>query len=345
MVDINEAGAGDIFALFGVDCASGETFCDPNVNIQMTEMHVPDPVMSLTVKNKNMEDLDDFLKALNRFQREDPTFTVQHNQESEEIIISGMGELHLFVYCERIKREYGVDIVIGTPTVNYRESINGRAEFNYLHKKQSGGAGQYAKVIGYVEPINSDITSPDAELGNVFKNETEGQNVPNEYIPAIEKAFHEFCKRGPKTGYPVVGMRYSLTDGQTHVVDSSSMAFQIATKYSFRETFDEADPQILEPIMDVEVTVPIEYQGSIMSQLVKRRGTITNTQTKTGLFIMNADVPLAAMFGYATELRGATQGIGEFSMEYKKHSPVAEFEVADVIEAYKKKRQESGGDF
>jgi elongation factor G len=213
MEDIEEAGAGDIFALFGVDCASGETFCDPNANVQLTEMHVPDPVMSLTVKNKNVEDLDDFLKALNRFQREDPTFTVQHNQESEEIIISGMGELHLFVYCERIKREYGVDIVIGTPTVNYREAIGSKAQFSYLHKKQSGGAGQYAKVIGYVEPINSDITAADAELGNVFKNETEGQNVPNEYIPAIEKAFHEFCKRGPKTGYPVVGMRYALTDG------------------------------------------------------------------------------------------------------------------------------------
>ena len=179
----------------------------------------------------------------------------------------------------------------------------------------------------------------------VFEDATTGNNVPNEYIPSIEKAFHECTKKGPKTGYPVVGCRYVLTDGQTHVVDSSTMAFQIATKYSFREAFENADPQILEPIMDVEVTVPIECQSSIMSQLVKRRGTITNTQTKTGLFIINADVPLAAMFGYATELRGATQGIGEFSMEYKKHAPVAEFEVQDVIDAWTAKRREGGADF
>jgi len=225
MEDINEAGAGDIFALFGVDCASGETFCDTDVKLTMTEMHVPDPVMSLTVKPKRVEDLDGFLKALARFVREDPTFTVNHNQESEEIIISGMGELHLFVYCERIKREYDVDIIIGNPTVNYRESIGQKAEFTYLHKKQSGGAGQYAKVIGYVEPINEDITDPDANMSNVFKTALVGQNIPNEYVPAIEKAFHEFCKKGPKTGYPVVGMRYVLRDGNTHVVDSSSMAF------------------------------------------------------------------------------------------------------------------------
>ena len=280
MEDINECGAGDIFALFGVDCASGETFCDPDVKMQMTEMHVPDPVMSLTVKPKKVQDLDAFLKALNRFQREDPTFTVNHNQESEEIIISGMGELHLFVYCERIRREYDVDIVIGNPTVNYRESVGAKAMFNYLHKKQSGGAGQYAKVIGYVEPINEDITAPDAVLGNVFQNATEGQNIPNEYVPAIEKAFHEFCKKGPKTGYPVVGMKYVLTDGQTHVVDSSSMAFQIATRYSCNEAFEKAEPIILEPVMDVEVTVPSEYQSAIMGQLVKRRGNVTNTQTK-----------------------------------------------------------------
>jgi len=164
-------------------------------------------------------------------------------------------------------------------------------------------------------------------MGNVFKNATEGQNIPNEYVPSIEKAFHEFTKKGPKTGYPVVGMRYVLTDGQTHEVDSSSMAFMIATKYSCNVAFEDATPTILEPIMDVEVTVPIEYQGGIMNQLVKRRGNVTNTETKGGLFILNADVPLSAMFGYATELRGSTQGIGEFSMEYRTHSPVGEYEI------------------
>ena len=345
MEDVNEVGSGDIFALFGVDCASGETFCDLNTQYSMTSMHVPEPVMSLTIKPKKQELLDPFLKALVRFQREDPTFLVQQNEESEEIIISGMGELHLFVYCERMKREYDIDLIIGNPTVNYRESIGAKAKFNYLHKKQSGGAGQYARVIGFMEPVNEDIDDEDADLTCVFEDGTTGNNVPNEYIPSIEKAFHECTKKGPKTGYPVVGCRYVLTDGQTHVVDSSTMAFQIATRYSFREAFKAADPTILEPIMDVEVTVPAEYQSNIMSQLVKRRGTITNTQTKTGLFIINSDVPLSAMFGYATELRGATQGIGEFSMEYKKHAPVSDFEVQDVIDAYTLKRKEQGADF
>jgi len=174
MEDINEAGAGDIFALFGVDCASGETFCDLTVKYQMTEMHVPDPVMSLSIKPKRVDDLDSFLRALARFQREDPTFTVNHNQENEEIIISGMGELHLFVYCERIKREYDVDCIVGNPTVNYREAIGESYKFEYLHKKQSGGAGQYARVIGRVEPMNEDITAEDANMNNQFENATEG---------------------------------------------------------------------------------------------------------------------------------------------------------------------------
>lgn len=170
-----------------------------------------------------------------------------------------MGELHLFVYCERMKREYDIDLIVGNPTVNYRETIGAKTKFNYLHKKQSGGAGQYAKVIGYIEPINEDIDGDDVDLSCVFKDATVGNNVPNEYIPSIEKAFHECTKKGPKTGYPVVGCRYVLTDGQTHVVDSSTMAFQIATRDSFRDAYQRADPQILEPIMDVEVTVPVEF--------------------------------------------------------------------------------------
>lgn len=192
----------------------------------MTNMHVPDPVMSIAIRPKKHEMLDLFLKALNRFQREDPTFVMAQNEESEEIIISGMGELHLFVYCERMKREYDIDLVVGNPTVNYRETISSKASFNYLHKKQSGGAGQYAKVMGFMEPINEGgITQDDADMGCQFSDSTVGNNIPNEYIPAIEKAFHECCKKGPKTGYPVVGVKYVLKDGQTHVVDSSSMAF------------------------------------------------------------------------------------------------------------------------
>ena len=259
MEDISEAGAGDIFAIFGVDCASGETFCDQTINYVMQEMHVPDPVMSLTIKPKKADQLEVFLKALNRFQREDPTFVVKQNMESEEIIISGMGELHLFIYCERMKREYDIDLHVGNPTVNYRETISQKTNFNYLHKKQSGGAGQFARVIGYIEPVNEDgASSTDADLTCQFVDKTEGQNIPNEYTPSIEKAFHECTKKGPQTGYPVVGVRYVLTDGQTHVVDSSTLAFSIATKYSFREAFQKAAPQILEPVMNVEVTVPSE---------------------------------------------------------------------------------------
>ncbi len=241
MEDINEAGAGDIFAIFGVDCASGETFCDQTVNVSMQSMHVPDPVMSLTIKPKKTDQLEPFLKALNRFQREDPTFVVKQNLESEEIIISGMGELHLFIYCERMKREYDIDLIVGNPTVNYRETISQKATFNFLHKKQSGGAGQYARVIGYIEP-KEQAEDGEVDLSCQFIDKTEGQNIPNEYIPAIEKAFHECTKKGPQTGYPVVGVNYVLTDGQTHVVDSSSLAFGLATRYSFREGFEKAGP-------------------------------------------------------------------------------------------------------
>jgi len=326
--------------MFGVDCASGETFTTGS-KLAMSTMHVPDPVMSLTIKPKDKNDLTKFLNALRRFEREDPTFTVAQNPESEEIIISGMGELHLFIYSERMKREYDIPVIVGNPTVNYRESITECYEFTYLHKKQSGGAGQYAKIMGRVEPNVEDITNPDADTSNVFIDATKGNNLPNEYIPAIEKAFHEATKKGPLTGYPVIGARFVLTDGKTHVVDSSQMAFSLATKGAFREAYLNGGGKILEPIMDVQVTVDAEFQQGIMGGLMKRRGNMTDTKTQDGMFIVNADVPLATMFGYATELRGQTQGLGEFSMEYKNHAPVEEYEVQDIIDSYKKKQQES----
>jgi elongation factor G len=217
-----------------------------------------------------------------------------------------MGELHLQIYAERMRREYGIDLVVGSPQVNYRESISKKADFNFLHKKQTGGSGQYAKIIGYIEPTCDDPSDPDADMDNFFENATMGQNIPNEYIPSIEKAFHESTKKGPQTGYPVLGIKFVLKDGQTHVVDSSTLAFGIATKYAFQEAFEKAGPQILEPIMNVEVNVPTEFQGGIMQQLTKRGGTVTNTQSTFGTFVINADVPLEKMFGYATELRGAT---------------------------------------
>ena len=229
---------------------------------------------------------------------------------------------------------------VGNPTVNYRETIIAREDFNYLHKKQSGGAGQYAKVIGHIEPTFDDIYDDTNDMSCEFKDATVGTNIPNEYIPAIEKAFNECTKKGPLTGSPVVGVRYVIEDGATHVVDSSAMAFAIATKASFRKAFEGGQQRLLEPLMDVEVSVPVEFQGGIMAQLVKRRGSVTDSRQIGDQFIINADVPLATMFGYATELRGATQGLGEFSMEYKMHNPVEEHYVADIVQAYKAKQEE-----
>lgn len=230
MEEIHDTQAGDIFAIFGIECATGDTFTD-NVPITMESMHVPEPVMSLSIKPKKTEYIPKFMKALKRFQREDPTFRVTQNEETEEIIISGMGELHLQIYAERIRREYDIDVEVGNPNVNYRESVTSRSDFNFLHKKQTGGAGQFARVIGYVEPLITDFESPDNK-DNLFVDSTGGENIPNEYIPAIQKAFYESCRKGPLTGSPVIGVKYVLENGQTHPVDSSSMAFGIATKYS-----------------------------------------------------------------------------------------------------------------
>lgn len=231
MEEIQEAAAGDIFAIFGIECSTGDTFTD-NVYVTMESMHVPEPVMSLSIKPKKTEYISKFMKALKRFQREDPTFRISQNEETEEMIISGMGELHLQIYAERIRREYDVDVDIGNPNVNYRESIAAKSSYNYLHKKQTGGAGQFARVIGYIEPTINDFENSE-EKGNYFEDKTGGENIPNEYIPAVEKAFHESCKRGPLTGSPVIGVKFVLENGQTHPVDSSSLAFGIATKYAF----------------------------------------------------------------------------------------------------------------
>lgn len=334
--DISEAEAGEIFALFGVECSSGDTITegDMKCETQLSSMHVPVPVLSLSVKPVRSDASLKFQKALAKFQREDPTFHVNMDKESEETIISGMGELHLQIYAERIRREFGVEVQLGEPTVNYRETIQKSASFDYLHKKQTGGAGQFAKVIGTLEPIP---LPEDGEYRNQFSNKIIGATIPNEYIPAIERAFYECCEKGPLTGYPVVNVHYTLTDGQTHVVDSSSMAFSLATKYSFRQAFNNANPAILEPIMEVEVTCPTECYSGVMAGLTKRKGTISYTEGRGDMFIMQASVPLSQMFGYATELRGLTSGQGNYSMEYKNHEAVAQQDMPALIEKFKKK--------
>ncbi|KAJ2703872.1 Elongation factor G, mitochondrial [Coemansia sp. IMI 203386] len=336
MEDVDSVGAGEICALFGIDCASGDTFTDGTVNCSMSTMFVPDSVisLSLTPKDKNSPN---FSKALNRFQREDPTFRVHVDSESKQTIISGMGELHLDIYVERMRREYGVDCTTGKPQVAFRETATRRSQFSYTHKKQSGGAGQFGRVIGYIEPIDED---QQAELPHEFVNNVVGGNIPTNYIPACEKGFTDGLQEGFMIGHPIVGVRMVLQDGAAHSVDSSELAFRLAAFHAFRESFKTSNPRVLEPVMTVEVSAPIEFQGSVLGSLNKRKGLIIDTETQEDYCVVAAEVPLNNMFGYSTELRSATQGKGEFSMEYKKHAPVLPNVQEDLIKEHQKKLAE-----
>ena len=329
MEDITTAGAGEIVATFGVECASGETFTDGTVNLGMTSMYCPEPVISYAIKPTTPAMSSNLSKALNRFQREDPTFRVHVDKESGETIISGMGELHLDIYVERMKREYNVTCTVGEPRVNYRETIQSKAEFSHLHKKQSGGAGQYAHVIGYVEPLPED-----SEENFEFVNAIMGNAIPPEYINACKKGFEEALDQGALTGHPVEGVRVVLTDGQDHPVDSSEMAFKIAARQAFREGFQSASPAIKEPLMKVEIEVPTEFQGTAIALVNKRKGTLTDQQTLDFSAVIEAEVPLANMFGFSTDLRSSTQGKGEFSMEYKRHAFVLPDAQAQLIKQH-----------
>ncbi len=333
MHDIETASAGDIIAMFGVDCASGDTFTDGSVKYTMTSMHVPDAVISLAIAPKEKTGAANFSKALNRFTREDPTFRVHRDEESAQTIASGMGELHLEIYMERIKREYGCEVVVGQPQVAYRETIQQKGEFYYTHKKQTGGSGQFARVCGYLEPL-----PPDAVEHYEFVDDVVGGAIPREFIPACDKGFKEAVKKGSLIGFPVVGVRCVINDGLSHAVDSSEQAFKTAALMGFREAYEKAKPVILEPIMNVEVQAPEEFQGSVVGQLNQRRGIIQNTETVEGYVIANAHVPLAEMFGYSTDLRSATQGKGEFSMEFAKYQPVPRATQEQMIKEFREKQ-------
>ncbi len=332
MNDINEASAGDIVALFGVECASGDTFTAGDA-ITMTSMHVPDAVISLAVAPKDRTALANFSKALNRFTKEDPTFRVHRDEESAQTIISGMGELHLEIYIERMKREYACEVVAGKPQVAYRETITQKGEFAYTHKKQTGGSGQFARVCGYLEPLPADAVSTFE-----FVDDIVGGSIPREFIPACEKGFVEAIKKGTLIGFPVVGLRAVINDGAFHAVDSSEMAFKTAAIMGFREGYAAAKPTILEPMMKVEVQAPEDFQGSVVGQLNQRRGTIMSTENRDGYLIAVAEVPLNAMFGYSTDLRSATQGKGEFTMEFAKYHPVPRNEAEALMAAYREKQ-------
>jgi len=324
MEDIEVADAGDIVALFGIDCASGDTFTDGTADVAMTSMHVPNPVISFSIEPKDKKTSDNMSKALGRFVREDPTFRSFVDPESGQTIISGMGELHLDVYIERMAREYKCPVVTGQPQVAYRETISRRAEFNYTHKKQTGGSGQYGRVAGYVEPLED---GSDFE----FVSEIKGGSIPTEYIPAVEKGFRSMLDKGRVIGFPVVGVRVVIDDGQSHSVDSSDMAFQAAARGAFRTVYPQAKPIILEPVMNLAVEGPSEFQGAYIKTIMQRRGQVIGTTEEEGDFCrVEAEVPLADMFGYATDLRSASQGKAEFTMEFSRYLPVPG-EVSDEL--------------
>jgi len=332
--ELEKAGPGEIVAVVGIDCISGDTFVGEGVNYSLESMHVMDPVISLSVSPKKTADRDKMAKALNRFSREDPTFHVSSDQETGETVISGMGELHLDVYCERIRREYKCELEVGQPKVSYRESPSQMVDYNYKHKKQTGGSGQYAHVVGKLEPL------PEGhEKDYEFENKVFGGRIPTEYIPSVDKGFQSMMAKGPLAGYQIVGVKMILEDGSSHAVDSSDMAFQICARDAFRETFMKSKPVLLEPIMKVQVETPNEFQGSIIGDLSSRRGMIQATESRGPLTIINADIPLARMFGYATDVRSQSQGKATFTMEFGYYKRVPASIQEEIIENAKKNKK------
>lgn len=337
--DIGVASAGDIVALAGVDCESGVTFTDGKTRIACSSMYIPDPVMSLAV-SASRDDQARFAKALKRFQREDPTFTVGTNEETKETIISGMGELHLDIYCERMRREFNVSLKAGAPKVNYREAITAKISYDYTHKKQSGGRGQYGKVIGHMEPIPEEERDGASE-GIEFVSKLAGNEIPPNYVPAIEKGFREGALKGLLTGHPVINTRVTLEDGAAHEVDSSEHAFQQAGTGAFETAFTDAGPVVLEPLMRVEASCPAEFQPAVLQTLNQREGAIQTT-TASGMdsSTVEAVVPLRKMFGYSSELRSVTQGQGEFSMEFERYEEMPAQAAEQLSQEYRQRLRE-----
>lgn len=349
MEEVEEVGAGEIAAVFGVDCASGDTFTDGQLGYTMTSMFVPDSVISLSISPKASKDGAAFSKAIARFQREDPTFRVHVDPESQETIISGMGELHLDIYVERMRREYGVDCTTGQPQVAWRETITKDIKFDHTLKKQTGGAGDYAKVVGWMEPTpppdaeggEGEVASAPAGFGgNHFETQVTSGAISEKFLLACDKGFHASCEKGPLLGQRVLGTSMVINDGAIHMTDSSEQAFRTATMQAFRKAFMAAAPQILEPLMKTTVTAPNEFQGNVVGLLNKRNAVIHDTEIGPEDFTVTCDASLNSMFGFSSQLRAATQGKGEFGMEFSHYSPTTAQLQKELVAKYQKAQQE-----
>jgi elongation factor G len=311
--DIDVGEAGDIMAVVGVDCASGDTFLSDGVELSLENIYVAEPVIRLSVEPAKRDDADKLGKALERFRREDPTFHVFSDEETNETLIAGMGQLHLDVYIERIKREYKCECVIGEPRVSYKERPTKRVEFNHKRKKQSGGSGQYGHVVGVMEPLPED-----AESNYEFVDAVTGGRIPREFIKPCDQGFQDQLVKGPLGEYEVVGVKITLEDGTYHDVDSSDMAFKLTAREAMREAIlNKAGMALLEPIMLLEIETPDEFQGAVVGHLSSKRGIVGSSEVTDGSCIIISEVPLAEMFDYANEIRSMTQGKGSFSMEFK----------------------------
>merc|ERR1719223_2237850 len=332
---IDEARAGDIIAVVGCkDTTTGETLCDPDSPVILEKMDFPEPVIKVSVEPKTKADQDKMTNALIKLAAEDPSFRFSRDEESGQTVIEGMGELHLEIICDRMMREFKVECQIGPPQVAYREAISKTATVEYTHKKQSGGSGQFAKIVVKFEPLDPD-SDEDATSGFIFDQEIKGGSVPKEYIPGVAKGLESIMSNGVLAGFPVIGCKCTLTDGAFHDVDSSVMAFEIAGRQCARKGLKEAGAKLMEPMMRVEVITPEEYMGDVVGDINSRRGMVAELAERGNMKVVRANVPLANMFQYVSALRSATKGRASYAMNLDRYDIVPPNVEKEIMSKYK----------